>query len=204
MYDELIDSLRVSYDADAEERDRTPAASWKVEERAKFLNLLQVEGKTTLLEIGAGPGRDSLYFHNKGLEVTCTDLSPEMVKRCEEKGLTAYVMDFLNLDFPPDSFDAVYALNCLLHVPKADLPLVLAAIQKLLKPNGLFYLGMYGGEDTEGIAAEDHLEPKRFFSFHSDEAILETLSRLFEVVYFKPIALAGDRDHFQSMILRKK
>jgi SAM-dependent methyltransferase len=204
MYDEVIDSLRVTYDRDAEERDRTAAASWKVEERGKFLQMLRAESKTTLLEIGAGPGRDSLYFQNNGLHVVCTDLSPEMVKRCKEKGLTAYVMDFLNLNFPAASFDAVYALNCLLHVPKADLPTVLAKIRNLLKPNGLFYLGVYGGEDREGIAPEDHLEPKRFFSFHSDEAILETVGTYFDVVYFKPIALAGDRDHFQSMILRPK
>src|SRR5436305_11462127 len=126
MYDEITESLRVSYDRNVEERDRTPIAPWKLEERGKFLQLLQAGAKNTLLEIGAGPGKDSLYFQENGLQVVSTDLSPEMVKRCREKGLTAYVMDFLHLTFPPASFDAVYALNCLLHVPKTDLPRVLA------------------------------------------------------------------------------
>jgi SAM-dependent methyltransferase len=75
------------------------------------------------LEIGAGTGNDGLYFQNNGLDVTCTDLSPDMVNLCREKGLKAYVMDFLSLDFPPGSFDAIYALNCLLHVPTRELPI---------------------------------------------------------------------------------
>ena len=67
-----------------------------------------------------------------------------MVKLCLQKGLNAYVMDFLGLDFPASSFDAIYSLNCLLHVPTHDLPQVLQKLQGLLKPTGLFYLGVYG------------------------------------------------------------
>ena len=204
MYDDIIESLRVSYDRNAEERDQMAIAPWKIEERGKFLQWLQAEAKTTLLEIGAGPGKDSLYFQENGLQVVSTDLSPEMVKLCREKGLTAYVMDFLHLDFPPASFGAVYALNTLLHVPKTDLPRVLSAIQKLLKPEGIFYMGVYGGEDKEGILAQDHLEPKRFFSSYTDEAILQAVGAFFEVVYFRHVPLEDPNQHFQSMILRKE
>ena len=37
-------------------------------------------------------------------------------------------MDFLHLDFAPESFDAVDAMNRLLHVPDSDLPAVLEAV----------------------------------------------------------------------------
>jgi hypothetical protein len=40
-----------------------------------------------------------------------------MVARCRDKGLDAQVMDFSQLNFPAQSFDAVHAMNCLLHVP---------------------------------------------------------------------------------------
>ena len=33
----------------------------------------------------------------------------------------------------------------------------------VLKPAGLFYLGMYGGYDFEGIWDKDIYTPKRFF-----------------------------------------
>jgi SAM-dependent methyltransferase len=54
------------------------------------------------------------------------------------------------------SFDAVYALNCLLHVPSPDLPSVLAAIEEVLVPGGLLYVGTWGGVDEEGSIRDDH------------------------------------------------
>lgn len=204
MYDQVISDLRQSYDGMAEERDKKEIASWKIEERCQFLSLLQNEGKKNLLEIGAGTGAHGEFFQDNGLEVVCTDLSPEMVKLCREKGLTAHVMDFLNLDFPDGSFDAIYALNCLLHVPRKDLPSVLKVLQALLKPGGLLYLGQYGGLEREGTWPEDHYEPKRFFSFLSDDQIKEIAAEFFQLLYFKQIPLEGETDfHFQSMILRR-
>ena len=203
MYDEIITNLRESYNRNAPERKNYPMVGWKVEERAHFLALLQQEGKRKLLEIGAGPGRDSLFFQETGLDVVCTDLSPKMVAICQSKGLTAYVMDFLNLDLPTESFDSVYALNCLLHVPKADLPQVLAEVRRLLKPTGLFFMGVYGGHDFEGVWPQDTYTPKRFFAFYTDDQIKSTVSECFELLYFKTILVEGDDiSHFQSMILK--
>ncbi len=204
MYQQVIDSLRESYNRNATERDRYGIEVWKVEERQHFLDLVQAENKHRLLEIGAGPGRDSKFFQDNGLDVTCTDLSPEMVELCRAKGLNAFVMDFLSLDFPTESFDAVYGLNCLLHVPKKDLSSVIEKIRQLLKPNGLFYLGVYGKDDFEGVWPLDEYIPKRFFSFHTDEGIQEAVAPYFEIIYFKTIPRENDVRHFQSMILRRQ
>jgi SAM-dependent methyltransferase len=205
MYEDVIASLRAAYDRGAEARDRATKAPWKDEERRRFLATLQEEGKRTLLEVGAGTGQDGLFFQQGGLDVTCTDLSPAMVARCREKGLRAYVRDFLHLGFRPASFDAVYAINCLLHVPKADLPAVLAAIRTVLRPDGLFYLGLYGGPDSEGVWADDAHEPKRFFSFHTDDGLERAVRPYFTVLRFErvPLGDAEERLHFQSLLLRR-
>lgn len=206
-YNEIADSLRQSYNQTAAQRDQTEITGWKAAERGEFLKRLQEEKKETLLEIGAGPGRDSKFFQDNGLTVTCTDLSPEMVRLCQAKGLDAHVMDFAHLDFPIHSFDALFALNCLLHVPKADLPAILHLLHSLLKPDGLFYMGVYGGLDSEGLWEDDLHEPKRFFSFYTDEQIEEVVSKLFTVLSFKRIIVEQDalqRPHFQSMILRPR
>jgi SAM-dependent methyltransferase len=203
MYQQVITRLRESYNRNASERDQYGIEAWKVEERQHFLDLLKQEGKHRLLEIGAGPGRDSKFFQDNGLDVVCTDLSPEMVALCRAKGLTAHVMDFLSLGFPAGSFEAVYALNCLLHVPKKDLASVLETIQRLLKADGLFYMGVYGKDDFEGIWEQDVYEPKRYFSFYTDDGIQQIVSKYFEIVYFKTILLEDDARHFQSMILRR-
>lgn len=119
------DNLRKAYDRQANQRDAGFIQEWKEQERANFLYLLQKEDKHTLLEIGSGPGRDGRFFQENGIEVVCIDLSPEMIRLCRQKGLTAYVMDMADLTFPANSFDAVYALNSLLHLTKAELPTVL-------------------------------------------------------------------------------
>lgn len=203
-YQEILPKLQNYYDQDAEKRDAVVKTEWKVAEREHFLNYLFAEEKSTLLEVGAGTGQDSLFFQDHGLEVISTDLSPAMVERCRQKGLKAFVRDFQNLDFPPESFDAVYALNCLLHVPKNDLPNVLANLRNLLRPGGLFYMGVYGGENQEGIFEHSEKRRGRFFSFYSNERLTEIVTQFFEIVYFKTVELQmDDEEIFQSLILRR-
>jgi len=197
-------NLIESYNKYAQERDTYKKEAWKIEERANFLALLQSKDKHSLLEMGAGPGHDSKFFQDMGLDVTCIDLSPEMIKLCQQKGLSAQVMDMTDLNFHPESFDAVYALNSLLHVPKAEFRIVMENVNKVLKPSGLFYLGVYGSTDeSEGVWEQDSYNPKRFFSFYTDDGIQKTTSDVFELLYFKHIPVEGSRTHFQSLILEK-
>lgn len=194
--------LKQSYNNHAHDRDKLELDPWKFQEREQFLNRMRTENCNRILEIGAGPGRDSLYFQQAGFDVTCIDLSEEMVKLCREKGLNAHCMDFSELNFSPDSFDAVYAMNCLLHVPKAQLSMVLDQIIHVLKPNGLFFCGVYGGQDTEGIWEGDTYEPKRFFAMYDDEVLLDILEGKFHVVDFHTVSMGEGAPHFQSFTLR--
>ncbi|WP_282937145.1 class I SAM-dependent methyltransferase [Paenibacillus sp. RC67] len=196
--------LARAYDADAVRRSQSSMADWKAEERQYFVDRIREQGGKTVLEIGAGTGRDSQYFRECGLEVSCIDLSEEMVRHCKEKGLNASVMDFYQLDFADQSYDAVYALNCLLHVPKGELGLVLAEISRVVKADGLFYMGVYGGRDSEGIWEDDTYEPKRFFSFYTDEAVQEAVQPYFKLDYFRVVPQQPDEPHFQSLLLINK
>ncbi len=206
MNNELRSALRQAYDGQAARRNASPKQAWKQSERQAFLSLLQQEGKQTLLELGSGTGQDAAFFQDEGLAVTCIDLSPEMVRFCQEKGLTAHVMDFGALDFPADSFDAVYALNSLLHLPKAELPGVLRNVHTVLAADGLFFLGVYGGFDHEGVWADDSHEPKRFFSFFTDAHLARTVRKVFDIVSFTPVQVSGGAGnlHFQAVVLQKR
>ncbi len=202
-YPDVVDGLRRAYDRGAVDRDGMAKTGWKLAERALFLGRLRDRRCTRLLEIGAGTGQDSRFFQDNGLEVVATDLSPTMVSYCRQKGIDARVMDFLHLDFPPESFDAVYALNCLLHVPNADLPSVLDVIHAVLLPGGLFFLGVYGGEQAgEGTLADDRHDPPRFFSWRTDEQIQRYAARCFDLVDFHVVE--EDGIHFQSLTLLRR
>jgi SAM-dependent methyltransferase len=201
-YRRIRDRLVESYDDGASRRDKAVKQAWKLAERDAFLARLHGEGASRLLEIGAGTGQDSAFFAGNGLDVVATDMSPAMVTRCRAKGLNAHVMDFSDLDQEIGSFDAVYAMNCLLHVPNAELPAVLTPIGGLLRPGGLFFLGVYGGRAEEGEASSDDHVPARFFSFRTDDQLLQFARRSFDIVDFHAVQLDEDGT-FQSLTLRQ-
>jgi SAM-dependent methyltransferase len=199
--------MAATYDAVADHRDEMGEASWRWPRAAAFLELLRAEGRSTLLEIGAGVGYTSRWFADRGIGVVATDLSPEQVARCRTKGLEAHVRDMYDLGFPDRSFDAAWAVNCIHHVPDADLVGVLRGIADVIVPGGPFCLGVWGGHDVEGIDPEDFYQPPRFFSFRSDPALLATVEQVFVVESFETFLPDDEPDddglHMQWLVLRR-
>ena len=201
-YQQIRRDLLTSYEGGAERRDQYEKQPWKLAERNGFARRLLAESCTRLLEIGAGTGQDSEFFARRGLQVVATDLSPAMVARCRQKGIDARVMDFAHLEFQPGTFDAVHAMNCLLHVPNAELPSVLAGIRDVLRVGGLFFVGVYSGDDEEGAAIWDEHVPPRFFSWRSDERMQQFARESFDIVDFHVVG-TGTNHRFQSLTLRR-
>jgi SAM-dependent methyltransferase len=219
-YSSVTAKLQSAYDAKAALRDASPIQEWKIALWTQFLQRLQAEHGSckppsaresdqrraiALLEIGAGPGQTGRFFQDAGLAVVCADLSPEMVRLCRAKGLEAYTMDFLHLDFPDGHFDALFAQNCLLHVPKAEFTGVLQAIRRVIRPGGLLFIGTYGGRDFEGVREEDDYEPKRFYALYADEKMRSILDRFFDILEFKVTPINGERfANSQAITLRNR
>lgn len=199
----IKENLIKSYNANSKERDNGKTDNWKLNERSIFLDYLKKERKTTLLDLGAGSGRDSKLFKDNGLKTICIDLSSASIDICKEKGLEAYTMDFYNLDFNNESFDCAWSLNSLLHVPKKDMSIVLEELKRVLKHGSLIYIGVYGGVDSEYIWEEDRYEPKRFFSYYTRDKIKELMKNYFEILYFNEFYAENKKMDFYSMILRK-
>jgi SAM-dependent methyltransferase len=200
-YEELLPALRAAYDRGAGFRDGLAKTEWKVAERATFG--ARLHSGQRLLEVGAGTGQDSEYLASLGLDVIATDLSPEMVAYCRAKGLDARVMDVLGLSFPDGTFDAVYTVNCLLHVPDVDLPAALTRIRDLLRPGGLCYLGVWGGKDSEGILPDDQHDPPRFFSFRTMEKLRGYVDPLFATLDAHTVTTPSDGTYNSLTLTRR-
>ena len=197
--------LILSYDRAVNERDNHQISDWKKRQRQRFLKLLNAEGKTSLIDIGSGTGIHGNFFREGGINVTCVDISPANVEKCKEKGLESYVLDVMDLAFIGQFYDCAFALNSLLHIPTSQLSLTLSNIHDILKPDGLFFWGQYGGEYREGIYDEDKYEPKRFFSLLDDTQIQEKASKLFNIEDFATVNIKDITPlYFQSLILRVK
>ncbi len=200
---QIKSDLAAAYDRMAHLRDMDRFEEWKRTERRRFAAQMMKEGKTNLLEIGSGTGRDGVWFQENGLEVTAIDLSPKMIEVCRRKGLKAKVMDFSAPDLPEDHFDAIYSLNAMLHVGSEDFESTLSTLKGLLKANGLMYLGQYGGSNFEGILEKDNYRPKRFFNFPDEARLKAFIEPVLTIERFTTIPLPGKDYVFYGATLRK-
>lgn len=204
MYDyEIKKQLIASYDNSVTSTERNIVDKWKQTEVNKFLHYHKNINSMKLLDIGAGTGIYGQIFKKAGFDVTCIDISPKMIQSCEEKGLNAIVMDLSNLNFKEESFDTVWSMNSLLHIPNNDIERVLVNIKEVLKNEGIFYFGIYGGYDSEGIWEDDSCNPKRFFSFYTNENLKYIVNKFFKVISFNNVKLKNNNLIYQSLILQK-
>jgi len=72
-----------------------------------------------------------------------------------------------------------------------------------MKPGALFYMGLYGGNDSEGVWENDWCDPKRFFASYSDNSIRTLVRKYYKEISFNTIPLQDGQPHFQALILQK-
>ena len=139
-------------------------------DRYEFDQFLELLHGNTVLDLGCGAGDHSVYFKQQGIDITSIDFSQAMITKCKEKGLNAKVMDAEDLQFPPQSFNGVWAVSSLLHIPKSKLTSVASRIHDLLQENGLLYVCMKEGKGERFVSTPHHKDQERYFSFwHEDE-----------------------------------
>ncbi len=151
-----------------------------------------------VLDLGCGAGVPvTRWLVGRGFAVTGVDLSERQLELARRlaPGATFVRADMGELDFEPETFDAVVAFYSIIHVPRADHPALLADIHRWLKPGGhlLATLTMtdFEGEegDWEGWGAAMR------WSHYDRDANVEMLRRSgFEIVYAEPRTGKGTGD----------
>jgi ubiquinone/menaquinone biosynthesis C-methylase UbiE len=160
----------------------------------------QFKKGSRILDIGCGSGRDAKYFSDKGFEVVGIDLSEELIKICQEtsKG-TFMLMDFEKIEFPDHSFDGVWAIASLVHVPKKNLSKALRKIKKIIKKNGhIFATFRFGDKEVILKDLRGDVELERFYSYFQTHELKE----IFTKEGFKNIETEVNQDwvHLQAMV----
>ena len=158
-----------TYDAihdlyDAETRDfweKFPAVTVR-----EFVSRLH--GKD-ILNLGSGPGRDSLILREQGLNVTCIDGSKEMVEMTSKLGFKSIQADMRNLDLA-GLYDGIWAYSSLIHLTYDESKELLAKIPDLLRPDGILLLGLIEGEgnETRNVAGSSYL---RYFEYYGEKKV---------------------------------
>jgi len=173
-----------TYNASAAEYDESTVDFWSNFPETFIKIFAELSGKD-VLNIGSGPGRDAVLIRQTGKEVVCVDASEAMVELSKQAGFTSILADFNTLPFAENSFDAVWSYTSLLHVPKKDVSIPLDEIIRIMKPSGVFALGLIKG-DEEGYIEKSGLDKPRWFSLYQKDEV-EALCKKhgFELVHFE-------------------
>jgi cyclopropane fatty-acyl-phospholipid synthase-like methyltransferase len=113
-----------------------------------FIRLLP--GKPRVLDLGCGPGHESMRLALAGADVVGIDFSQECIRiaqeRCTLPQCQFEVMDFRRLDERWGTFDGVFACASLIHIDPETLPDVISRIRKILHNNGHLMAIIIDGE----------------------------------------------------------
>lgn len=145
---------------------------------ARFLQMTwQMAGEQPrVLDLGCGAGRDMAWMEDQGVWVVGADLSAGMLEEARHSVRGPLVQaDMRRLPFGDGSFNSVWCMASMLHLPKADAPSALAEIKRVLKPGGVLLLGLQMGEG-EVWEPNPYGDGERFFARYSPEEAAEVVA----------------------------
>ncbi len=137
------------------------------EQKERFMRLLPEQEKPPLLDLGCGPGRDTLYFKESGFPTVGVDLSAGMLAEAKQRIPQGQFVqaDMRRLPFVSGAFGGVWACASLLHLPKRDGARALAEMGRVLTKQGALFLGVKRGLD-EAWRDNPHEDLHFFFAYY--------------------------------------
>jgi SAM-dependent methyltransferase len=204
MTGSLESELAAFYDREAHDRAARTIDPERVRHRDTFADLAVSEGRSRVLEVGVGPGRDAAAFLARGCRVVGIDLSLEHARLATAAGAPSVRASVLHLPVRPRSFDVAYSVSTLLHVPDDDVDDALDQITSALVPGAPAAIGVWGGQDWSGRAPfDDGAEPGRTYFLRSHDRWRAILAEHGEVERFDTWAAPDLNDWvYQWTVLR--
>ena len=162
------------------ERDIDPR---RVAARGRFVR--DLPAGAAVLEVGMGPGRDAAAFVDAGFSVCGVDLALAHARFAACTGASPAVASVRALPFATASFDALWSMSTLMHVPNAAIASALSEVRRVLRPGATAAIGVWGGTNVEGHHDADAFDPPRLFSRRTDQRWRDLLSILGDVEEFE-------------------
>ena len=107
-------------------------------------------GSGLLCDLGCGPGQIARYFHDRGLQIVGVDLSAGMLKEARKfhPGIRFLKANMKKLPFKNGELAGIVGFFSLCHIPRWEIPSVLAELKRSLRPSGSLLLAFHLGRGT--------------------------------------------------------
>lgn len=137
----LLEKTIQDYNLISEDFSRTRQFTWDIEFLSKYV--LDGDG---VLDLGCGNGRLLEVFKEKKIDYFGLDGSEQLIEIAKKKypKNRFEAGDILNLPFPNNFFNKVFAIRILHHIPSKEFRLkALKEIKRVLKPKGILILTVW-------------------------------------------------------------
>jgi len=178
----LENEIKLFYDLTAE---RT-ADEWYKEEILKpsikdFVSLLPDNPR--ILDLGCGPGHESMRLASTGADVIGIDFSEECIRIARERCPQCQfeLLDFRQLDTKYGKFQGVFACASLIHIDPETLPEVIGRIRSVLADNGYLAVMIQDGKginESKSLLDVDGKKLRRTVYCYSKEVLLSISNKV--------------------------
>ncbi|MDF2921201.1 MAG: SAM-dependent methyltransferase [Paenibacillaceae bacterium] len=102
-------------------------------------------GRKSVLDLGAGLGRHSIWFSKQGLQVSALDISGYAIAHLnewaerEKLSIHTAVGDMMELPYADESFDCVFVYHAISHAYTRGVKRAIGEIKRVLRPGGELY-----------------------------------------------------------------
>jgi SAM-dependent methyltransferase len=182
---DLDADLIAYYDAEAATGRRAAVGEYRRDVRDRFARVISAEGRRHIVDVGAGPGRDTAAWQADGVDVVGIDLAEANVRLMAQQGLNAATGSLYHLPFRDGSFDSLWTMSTFVHVPHHRFDEAIGEMVRVVEPGSPLAVGTWGGRTFEGIVPFGDLRPHRFFSLATHDRWREMLARHGEVESFE-------------------
>jgi SAM-dependent methyltransferase len=166
-----------------------------------LLKYIEGEPPFTILDLGAGPGRDLKTFSELRHVAIGLEGSAQLAAMARaHSGCEVWEQDFLKLDLPDNYFDGVFANAALFHVPSQELPRVLRELGATLKSGGVLFSSNPHGRNEEGWQGQRYCA---FFDLESWRRYLSAAGFVELTYYYRPTGLPRDQQPWLAGVWRK-
>ena len=135
----------------------------------------------SVVEFGAGPGRDGVAFAAAGIAYLGVDLAHGNGVLPAEAGMAVLQASLTAVPVRKRAFSAGWSMSTLMHFPADQVPIVMSEIAATLEVGSPVWVGMWGSDDETVIDDLDEASNRRTFWLRplaTNRALLEPVVRV--------------------------
>lgn len=196
--------LAAYYEEEARLGSRGPVGGRRLALRSAFIEVLASEARSSVIDFGAGPGRDGSGFLEAGVRYLGIDLAPGNAALAAEREIAVLPASITAPPLVDHCFDAGWSMSTVMHLPADEVAAATRAMSTVLRPAAPLIIGLWGGDGGDYVDETQLPGQRRYFGLRSPDHNRQLLSSAADVEDEQIWDAGPDGWHYQVFFLRTR